>query len=734
MMADSRNRPRAAQGGFALACTEMRLHRARAALALAVTLVSPPLSAQTPTCDPGPTGLVLSGGGAKGLAHIGVLQALERAGIRPDLIVGTSMGAVVGALAASGYTATQLDSIAHTLPLADVFRAQEPRGPGAWGPLLPLVLWEEGEDGFVLQGATVRQHSVNGMLSAALLRGNLLARGDFNRLPTPLRVVATDLADRTPVVLQGGDLAQAVRASIAIPLVFTPEKIGTRMLTDGGLSANIPVQTARTAGMRRVIVSDVTELPSDTLNLASPLVVADRLLNWLFRQPDDSLGGEDLRIRPNVDGFRALDFSRRAIDSLIAVGRMAGDSMVAAWGCTPTLGGRPAPAVPPLPRTVLALAGEARDPSGMRLVRGALGLEEGARIDLADLAQRLVDLSDREVFQDVWLGPVGSGDAIVMRPTLRRLPRRVGGFGLAYDGELGGRLWAGFVDRSLPVLEAEGSGVLMLGRFKRSVQLQVRRQTLLGQPTVTPIATLLLANEDIRRFDTDGLELATDRFREVVAAGGLERQLGRGYRVGVLGEARAWREVDLRQRTADVREALGGRVVVEKLTSGQGRLARLDVIANTAFSMASLDVRFRGAIGAVGLEHQIRAGIGTDLPPQLTFALGGEDGFPGLNLGERRGDRELFTSLTLTRPVLGSLAFRLTGAVGRTAFQDELSAAIGPRDPGFWVPGGFFGREGWLAGVRAGVGSETPIGPVRAEFGWTADGRSEGFLRLGRWF
>ena len=119
----------------------MRAQRAFAALALAATLASPPLSAQAQTCGPGPTGLVLSGGGAKGLAHIGVLQSLERAGIRPDLIVGTSMGAVVGALAASGYTAAELDSIARTLPLADVFRAQEPRGPGAWGPLLPLVLW-----------------------------------------------------------------------------------------------------------------------------------------------------------------------------------------------------------------------------------------------------------------------------------------------------------------------------------------------------------------------------------------------------------------------------------------------------------------------------------------------------------------------------------------------------------------------------------------------------------------
>src|SRR6185312_9138522 len=92
-----------------------------------------------------------------------------------------------------------------------------------------------------------------------MLRGNLLARGNFDSLPIPFRAVAADLGDRSPVVLASGDLARAVRASFAIPLVFAPESLNGRILGDGGLVANIPVAVARAAGADRVIVSDATE-------------------------------------------------------------------------------------------------------------------------------------------------------------------------------------------------------------------------------------------------------------------------------------------------------------------------------------------------------------------------------------------------------------------------------------------------------------------------------------------
>src|SRR5678815_2104838 len=254
-------------------------------------------------CTAPRTALVLSGGGAKGLTHIGVLRTLDSLGIRPDLVVGTSMGAVIGAMYASGYPARTIDSLARVFPIATLFSTFEPRASRALGRLQPLLVWEQGDRGFNLQNAAVREPEANALLDAAMLRGNLIARGKFDRLPIPLLVVATDLGTHKPVVLDSGDLAQAVRASIAIPFVFPPERMGGRFLADGGLSANVPIAIARAAGAQRLIIADATERPPDSLNFFSPVTLAERMLGYLFEQPLDSLGTEDLYIRPNVAGF-----------------------------------------------------------------------------------------------------------------------------------------------------------------------------------------------------------------------------------------------------------------------------------------------------------------------------------------------------------------------------------------------------------------------------------------------
>lgn len=703
---------------------------------LAGALLAPlMLGAQGRACTPGPTALVLSGGGAKGIAHIGVLREMDDRGIRPDLIVGASMGALVGAMYASGWSGAELDSVVRTVPAARLFGGHEPRGPVAWGSLLPLVLWVEGDRGFAIQNSQVPEAAVNGLLNELMLRGNLRARGDFDRLPTPLRVVATDLADRSVVSISGGDLAQAVRASIAIPLVFTPQLVDGRMLADGGLSANIPVAVARGEGMERVIVVDVTEEPEiDSLNLASPLVVADRLLNWLFRQPADSLEDGDVRIRPAINGFRALDFSPRVIDSLIAVGRAAAAEAFDRMDCAGN--GSGLREIRPLPRRVgSVVTADSNDAGAVLLFKRALAIDDGRTIDTRLLVERIRSLSAREVFGEVWLGPNGLGDTLLLTPTLRRLPQRVAGFGLVYDTELGGRLWAGFLDRRVPVVNGEGSAVLALGRFNQDLELSLRRQTILGQPDFTPVLTLELGHENVRRFDSAGIELAADDYESRLMMAGLERQLPAGFRLTVGGILHRWQEVSLLTRIRNDDEALGGRVVLEKLTASRNRLARGEVTVTDDYALARMEIRFRGALGPFRLEQMVRLGIGRDLPAGETFALGGDEGFPGLHLGERRGDREAFTSLALSRRIIGPLRLRLTGAIGRVVFDRNPAALSAPPDAGFTPTGnGILGTDGVLIGGRVGVGADTPVGPVRVEYGWNDGGREALFLRVGRWF
>lgn len=686
----------------------------------------------SPACPAGPLALVLSGGGAKGFAHIGMLQALDSAGIRPDLVVGTSVGALVGALYSSGYSGLAIDSLTRTMSPADAFRTYAPRGAGAWGTLLPLIVWEEHGRGFAAQSAAVRSADVNVLLNSAMLRGNLIARGDFSRLPIPLHIVATDLRDRSAVVLTSGDLAQAVRASIAIPLVFAPELIDHRTLTDGGLAANIPVSIARAAGATRVVVSDVTELPTDSINLDSPFAVADRLLNWLFRQPGDSLHAGDLYVRSDVDGFRSLDFSSDAADSLIRLGRTAGVAALSEWRCD---NGAPDPPMPatPLPSWIGNVVGDPRDPDATRLIRGALGLDSGQTLDFDAFNARLDELGRRELFHELWLRPAGAGDSVYFAPVVRRLPRRIAGIGLAFDTELGGRVWAGVVDRRLALLRVEAAALVTIGRYRSDVTLSARRQTLLGQRAWTPVATVMLGGEDIRRFDADGTELRADDMLEFVATAGVERYIGRTVRLTLAGEARWWHEAGLLTRDEVDRTTFGPRLVAEKLTSSRDRLARLDAAWTTDYALLAFDARFRGTVGRFRFEQQVRVGTGRGLPAGRTFTLGGDDGFPGLHLGERRGDREVFTSIAVSRRIVGPMRLRLTAAVGRTAFGGVASPIIADDQRGFTI-GPLFARGGWLVGVRAGVASETPLGPVRVEYGWNDAGREALLLRLGRWF
>ncbi len=687
-------------------------------------------------CSVGPTALVLSGGGAKGLAHVGVLRALERAGVRPDLVVGSSMGAVIGALASAGYSAGQIDSIARLMPLAAAFRAVEPRGPAAWGSRLPLLLWTEGEGGFALRAPSVEQRTIGAMLNQVLLRGNLLAAGDFDSLPIPLRVVATNMADRGIRVFSGGDLAQVVRASIAIPLVFTPERIGDSLYADGGLSANIPVDVARRAGAARVIVSDVTELPGDSLNLESPLVVADRLLNWLFRQPADSLYRDDLGIRSPIGGFGALDFSPRAIDSLIAVGARAGSEAIAAWRCRPTA--LPAPVAPIELPGLIGLDRVDESDAGAELLGRALGLTTVAPLSLEALGHDLARLSARERFQDVWLAPTARGDTVFLNPILEPLPRRVAGLGLLYDAELGGRAWFAALDRRLPGLGLEGSAMLTLNRFRSDLHLAMRRETTRGTSRLTPVATVRLGDAGVRRFDDHGLELPVVDVRSLAVGLGLEQQLPLGTRLTLSGLLDHWREADPVTAVVRRRTGLGGAARIEATSSARRELMRGEVVLTSRYLRASLDLHPRAQLGRLTVEGRLLLGAGHDLPADRVFTLGGSEGFPGLHLGERPGDTQLLASLTGIRHLLGPLDLRVGLAGGRTGFAStEFLTPQGAVSttrilPGSYREGGLLG-DGWLIGARIGIGAETPIGPIRLEYGGNSDRRSAVFFRIGRW-
>jgi NTE family protein len=671
-----------------------------------------PLLAQQCRAAAPRTALVLSGGGAKGIAHIGVLRVLDSLGIRLDLVVGTSMGAVVGALYASGYTGHQLDSLVRVVPLAALFRTYQPLAPRSLGILQPLLLWEQGDRGFAIQSASVVEAEANALVNAAMLRGNLIARGNFDSLLIPFRAVATDLGHREVVVMKSGDLAQAVRASAAVPLLFAPERRDGRFLTDGGLSANIPVAVARAEGAERVIVVDATEHPRDSVGAYSPLLVADRLVQFLFQQRPDPLRPGDLFIRPDVEGFASLNFSRGNIERLLLRGVAAADTVLPRLGCRSTSDEVPARNLPTR-LTGVRIAG-ANASERLALTR-LLALDAAGKdtLDFELLLRRVRSLATTsESYESVWLGPAGAGDSVELDLTLRRAARRVAGLGLAYDNELGGRMWAGLVDRRLLGRALEGSGALFLGELRRELALGIRRNYQVGRQLFNPTLTARLAHEDVRRFDGVGDEIEQAKTHEAVGFAGIERPLAPGWELSLGAEGRTWDEPGRENRST-----LGGQAKLTAATRQRGRVLLADFEWTGMYQRAAFEGTFTGRLGVVRIIPRLRLGYGDGLPLQLGFPLGGDEGFPGYHLGERRGDREAMLGILLTVPVKGPLLARLELATGGTD-------AVSPRFPG----------GGWTAGVRAGLGAETPVGPVRFEYGVALRGRDAVFVRLGRWF
>jgi NTE family protein len=681
------------------------MHARLAALALLLGTAGP-LRAQT--CPAAPLALVLAGGGAKGFAHIGVLYSLDRLGVRPDLVVGTSIGAIIGALYASGLSARQIDSLVRSQPLDDLTGALINRAPHSWGDLLPLLLWEQGPGGFSLVTGSESELRTNAMLNRLLLRANLQARGDFDRLPIRFRAVATDLRTREPVVLAGGDLAQAVRASSAIPLVFAPERIGDRVLIDGGISANLPIGAARAAGAGRVIVVDLREpLELDTAAISSPGAVAAQLAAFLFRQPFEALGLDDLHIRPEVRGVANLEFRPVTQSALVLRGQRAADSVFARARClTPSPGAAPLRLPSHLAGWEVA-NGTARDGETMGRM---LGFSRGQRLDLAALSAQLGEAPNLELFREIWLGPQGAGDTITFRAQITPAGRRVAGLGVAYDHDLGGRLWLGALDRT-SIRGAEATAVLTLGRFRSDLTAMLLSHLGIGRTRVTPLVSVRLRSEGVRQFDAEGENFTKLEVSEATGAIGVEWARLGTWRLRGGGTAAAW------QSPAGDSHQSGGTFLSARTEAGRVLRAEAEMIWMGDYQLARAEVGTRILRGGLTVEPAIRLGVGRRLPVQTEFELGGEDGFPGLTVGERRGDRELVVQVQSAWQVKGPIALRWLVAAGRA-------------DSG----GGLFDDDRWLAGVRFGLGAATPIGPVHFEYGFASNGEKAAFIRVGRWF
>jgi len=289
------------------------------AMLLVICILSTGSSSAAETARP-KIGLVLGGGGAKGAAHIGVLKVLEEQKIPVDYVAGTSMGAIVGALYASGLTAGELEKVLTSIDWTDVFSGDPDRRDIDYRRKAEdyqnLTKLSVGiKDGKVVTPkGIIKDQKVNVLFETLMLHTSDI--DNFDNLPIPYRAVAVDLETGDMVVLKGGRLADAARASMSVPGAFPPIELNGRLLIDGGIVRNLPVDIVREMGADIIICSDVDKPMAAREDLGGSLSILNQMIDIMMKknvkEQVKTLGPQDVYINPDLGPLGSGDFDKAA--------------------------------------------------------------------------------------------------------------------------------------------------------------------------------------------------------------------------------------------------------------------------------------------------------------------------------------------------------------------------------------------------------------------------------------
>ena len=612
---------------------------------------------------------MLAGGGAKGGAHVGVLKVLEELQVPIDCIAGTSMGALVGAGYASGIPASELEKFLVGIDWGKVVggegrRDLEPidqkRDGATYSNSLELGMSREG---IVVPGGLVNTSNIEDLLRSYVATARL--ETSFDRLPIPFRAVATDMVSGQMVVLDDGDLATAMRASMAIPGAFAPVVTEQYILSDGGLVRNIPVDVARKLCADVVIVVNLVEPPAKREKLQSATQLLGRMMDVGIEANErlqlESLTPSDVRVDVYMGDITTSDFER--VPETIPLGESAARKMAdalrrfsvpsqeyVAWRTSVTSS-----------QQIDARLSEVRF-EGLENVNPAYlasrgEVKAGDAVDTARISQEAQRMSALRDFETVGYRLEGDPDA----PALVWLPqeKRWGPDYLKFD---------------LGMYASEGGDVTfaIYGKHNRtwlnSSGLESRTEVQLGG--VTMLSTSLLQPLDaahrwfveprvfwkrsLEDVFNDGERVARYQFSDL---GG---QLDFGVNIADVAQARIGYLYDRREVEVDI----GTRLLPEFDADDAGIVALVEYdTRDTAFSptrglaVAAEYARSDDSLGAdrdweraeigVGMALPLRrdvlwltiaggSSLGSDLPADRKFALGGPGSFPGLELGELR--------------------------------------------------------------------------------------------------
>jgi NTE family protein len=640
--------------------------------AMLTLLAIMPCWAQAPTDAGRPrVGLVLAGGGAKGGAHVGVLKVLEELRVPIDCIAGTSMGALIGGGYASGIPARELDEFLIGIDWKKVVGSQGRRD------LEPIEQKRAGatysnefELGITPHGVTAPGGLINTSNVEDLLRGyvaNARLETDFDELPIPFRAVATDMVSSRMAVLDQGDLATAMRASMAIPGAFAPVVMDDMILSDGGLVRNIPIDIARTLCADVVIVVNLVEPEADPLKLQTAPQLLTRSMDVMIIANEElqlaTLRPGDVRIDVEMGSIGTADFER--VPETVPLGEAAARSMSSAlakyavsdaqyvsWRTNVTQSQK-------IEGRLAGVRFEGLKRVNPDYLTQSQRVKPGDKVDIVTISKEAQRISALQDFDSVSYRLDGDRDL----PTLTWLPREKNwgpnylradlGVYASRDGDLTFALYGRHTRTWVNPLGAEWRNELKIGG-------ETLLATSLFQPLdaahryfIEPRAALARSLEDVF---VDDERVARYEFKDAIA------ELDVGLNLGRYAQARIGYVYDDRKVEVDIGTVLmpegdhvdaGIRVVAEfdsrdtSFSPTRGLAVALEYLQNDKSFGGDRDWE-RAEIG-VGMAVPFRndvlwvtaaagSSLSSDLPPDRAFALGGPGSFSGFEQGELRVD------------------------------------------------------------------------------------------------
>jgi NTE family protein len=616
-------------------------------------------------------GLVLGGGGAKGAAHVGVLGVLEELRIPIDCIVGTSMGALIGGTFASGMDAKELEDAVRSISWQEAIARSGLRTKVPMRRKLAGSTYSNSLEFGVRDGRLVAPSGLISTQNVDLTIQYLVARSrginDFDQLPIPFRAVATDMQTGEMAVLGKGDLALAMRASMAVPGAFAPVTIDGRILGDGGLTRNVPVDIARQTCADVVIAVAVPNPAPTAEQLRSPLTLMSRTLDVLInaneRQQLETLGPDDVKIVIEMGDIGSASFER--VPDAIPVGRAAALAQTAAlsryslpedeflaWRKAASRTGRE-----PMQLAAVNIVGAER--VNPEFVRQTFGIEAGETVDnrrISDRATAVFALSDFER-----VAYTLSGDTAQPTLNLQLQEKSWGPHILRFDlgFHIGTDANTAFMvggDYLRAWVNSRGGELHGSWRFGRTSGLEASFYQPLDAEHRWFVEPAVNGQRSIEDLFADGDAIARYRFSHAwgsIDAGrvfGRHMELRAGLRSG--GQS-VDREIGLPGLPEISGEGYGGLTMRYSYDSRDrsvlwqsGTLARIDYFRGVEDlgavdsydrleGVAATALPFGGNV--LYLRASGGASFGSDLPIYDTFTLGGPVSLPGLNLGELRG-------------------------------------------------------------------------------------------------